>query len=71
MILFFGTRVEQTHEAVLAEDKHCPHCNVIGKFKISIFRKYFHFFFIPVYTSERFSYLQCMHCKKKEEKETN
>lgn len=64
MILIFGSRFEQTNEVILKEKKLCLHCMVEGNFILSSFRKYHHFFLVPVYTSARFYYLQCMHCKK-------
>lgn len=65
MLLFYGTRATKLWEGKLrAGSTTCPHCESQNSFNITIYARYFHFFWIPIFPLSKKSIIECSHCKK-------
>lgn len=42
----------------------CSYCGQMGTQQVTVVRRYFHFFWIPVFTVGKRAYAECMHCRR-------
>lgn len=47
-----------------ATNARCSHCGNTGTQRIVVFRRYFHFFWIPLFPISRRAYAECTHCRR-------
>ncbi|WP_057937970.1 zinc-ribbon domain-containing protein [Algoriphagus resistens] len=65
MIFFYGTRSTHLKTAPLDDPQiQCQHCHTAGSMTMSVFGKYAHFFWIPLFSIGKTGGTQCNHCKQ-------
>lgn len=63
MLFFYGVRNAAIATAPLP-GVACAHCQVAGKLSCTVFSRYVHFFWIPVFPIGKTSATACQHCKQ-------
>lgn len=61
-MIIFGTRAVHLNTAILNKTT-CESCNQTGTIRMSIFRKHFHLFWIPIFPVGKTGRSECTHCK--------
>lgn len=65
MLLFYGTRSTKIKEGKLrSPNLSCTHCKNQNTFEYSIYSRYAHFFWIPLFPLFKKTIIECSHCKK-------
>ncbi|WP_108808858.1 zinc-ribbon domain-containing protein [Aquimarina spinulae] len=64
MLFFYGLNSSILKSKKLNNTK-CPYCQTENSFTVTIFGKYFHIFWVPVFPISKTSTAKCSHCKKK------
>lgn len=63
MLFFFGTGNSRVNTVPLP-DLVCVHCNTANSLTSTVFSRYFHLFWIPVFPIGKTSVTVCQHCKQ-------
>ncbi|TPN88946.1 zinc-ribbon domain-containing protein [Aquimarina algicola] len=63
MFIFFGTRASLIKSKQIQGNFECSYCQN-NTFNVSIYGRYFHVFWIPIFPLYKSTYLECTHCKK-------
>ena len=62
-MIIYGTR-SQHLKSSQPPSMVCPHCGQTGTTVLSVYSKYAHIFWIPIFPVGRTAYSQCAHCKQ-------
>ena len=62
-MIIFGLRATNIGTFEIKETS-CDYCNINDSQQISVFGKYFHIFWIPIFPIGKKTYSECTHCKK-------
>lgn len=62
-MIIFGTRASNIG-SIEVPSSSCDYCKQEGKQQVSVFGRYFHVFWIPVFPFGKSVFSECTHCKK-------